>query len=256
MILRLKLFLFLCLFSSFAWSLTGTLTPENPQKNLVEEGNIFNSKLVFEGEVPTGNDWSELNKENFSASFLFLESEKVSDNEYKLRLLLKETPQPGMPVKAYIGAKELELKVTGFHFATVKTPPKDYTIQDQSLGLSRFLKKEYLYTLLAIVLVLSFPLWTIGRKIYLKKKQAREMKLKSEYWHSFFYSAQSREEFEEIGKRRQEWLSLLKTTPEECQKFFSILENHQYKKVVQDFELQEIKQALNGMKDVLQRFGI
>ena len=102
-----------------------------------------------------------------------------------------------------------------------------------------------------LLLGLCFSPFVVSAKLL-----SREKKLKSEYWHSFFYSAQSREEFEEIGKRRQEWLSLLKTTPEECQKFFSILENHQYKKVVQDFELQEIKQALNGMKDVLQRFGI
>lgn len=255
-ILRVKFCLILCLISSLAWALTGTLTPEDPQKNLVEEGNIFNSKLVFEGEIPTESDWTEFHKEQFSDSFLFLESEKISDKEYKVRLLLKETPQSGLPVKAFIGTRELELKVTGFHFATVKNPPKDYAIQDQSLGWRRFLKKEYLYTFLAIVLVLSYPFFSLGRKIYLKKKLAREKKLKREYWQSYFYAAQTRAEFEEIGKRRKEWLTLLKVTPEECQKFFSILENHQYKKNIDESELQQIKQALNGMKDVLQRFGI
>lgn len=255
-ILKLKFCLFLCLFSSLTWALTGTLTPENPQKNLVEEGNIFNSKLIFEGEIPTDNDWADFRKEQFSDSFLFLESEKISDKEYKLRLLLKETPQTGLPVKAFIGTRELELKVTGFHFATVKNPPKDYAIQDQSLGWKRFLKKEYLYTFLVIVLVLSYPLTTLCRKIYLKKKLAREKKLKREFWQSYFYAAQTRAEFEEIGKRRQEWLSLLKVPPEECQKFFRVLEDHQYKENIDESELQQIKQALNGMKDVLQRFGI
>ncbi len=255
-ILKVKFCLFLCLFSNLAWALTATLTPEDPQKNLVEEGNIFNSKLVFEGEIPTENDWADFSKDQFSNSFLFLESKKISDKEYKVRLLLKETPQAGLPVKAFIGSRELELKVTGFHFATVKNPPKDYAIQDQSLGWRRFLKKEYLYTFFTTVLILSYPIFTLCRKIYLKKKLAREKKFKREYWKSYFYSAQTRAEFEEIGKRRQEWLSLLKVPPEECQKFFRVLEDHQYKENIDESELQQIKQALNGMKDVLQRFGI
>lgn len=256
MILKIKLFLVLCFFSNLAWGLSGTLTPVDQKNNQVEVGNIFNSKLVIDDEELLESDWTQVDKEKFSETFLLLDHQKISSTEYQVRLLLKEIPQTAQPLKAFVGSKELELKVTGFHFATVKNPPKDYTIQDQSLGWKRFLKKEYLYTFLAILILFSYPLGKIGRKLYLKKKNARERRLKKEYWQSFFYSAQRREEFEEIGKRKNEWLGLLKTKPEECQQFFSILENHQYKKEVNESDLQDIKQALNGMKDVFQRFGI
>ncbi len=146
--------------------------------------------------------------------------------------------------------------MTGFYFTVPQNLPKDFIIQDQKLGWGRLFSKEFFYGVLTFVLLFSYPLWCLGRRIYLKNKLKREKAYKKDYWQSFFYAAQTREQFEEIALRRKEWIPLLNSLPEECQKYFAVLEEHQYKKHVSEPELKEIKQALNGMKDVLERFGV
>ncbi len=251
------IFIFALFLSIVQLAHSATLTPVDPSKNVIEEGKIFETKLLLEeSEELSEADFAATDKEQFNEYFFFLEGSKTSEKEFRLRLLLKKFYQTGEITKAKFGSKELDIRLTGYHITSAKELPKDFIIQDQKEGWRRFINTTNLYIVLSILLIFSYPLFRILRKIYLKNKNAKKRALKKEYWQSFFYAAQERGQFEEIGLRRKDWLPLLRELPTEVQTFFNKLDEHQYKKSLEQDELQELKKTLNGMKDVFDRYGI
>jgi len=251
---------FFSFFVFFAFSVAvqaAILTPADQNNIKIEEGKIFEGLLKLEAnENLDENDWNILNNDEFSDVFFFIEANRISKDEYKLRLLLKKFHQTGEITKIKLGQKEINLRMIQFQVAAAQNLPKDFIIQDQKEGLARFFNEQTLYVFLFVLLVASYPSFKFGRQIYLKNKIKKERILRKDFWRSYFYSAQTRTEFEEIGRRRKEWLELLKEKSEMIGIYFDVLEKYQYKKDWDMNELQELKQSLNGIKDVFDRFGI
>lgn len=249
--------LFLLCISMNVFANSGRLYPWGSDDALIYQGKIIEAKLLIDDpKFFTIEDFNSANRENFSEIFYYLESTAITDQQYKLRLVLKKSINSDTPIAFYVSNKKIEVKLLDFHFVEKKDLLKDYIIQDQRLGWKYYFSQE-----IVLLLIISLSLLGIGasyflRKYFLKNKAQKQLALRKDYWKSYFYSAQTREEFEDIGKRKSEWLNLLKGQPEPCLKYLKILEEHQYKKEISESELKEIKQALNGMKDVIERFGI
>lgn len=233
------------------------ITPFDSSKNVIEEGNIFDSRLSLEGNEDLNEaDFAQINKEKFNDYLIPLEAQKLDGRDFKIRFLLKQFYQTGELTRARFGTKDIDLRMTGFHIKSAQNLPKDFIIKDQKENWGQFFSKISLYWVFGGIIFFSYPIFIILRKFYLKKKAAQEKKAKIQFWRKCFSESTDRQQFEEIGKRRKEWGLLLSEVPMEVEKFLSKLDEHQYKKELQDFELYELKQSLDGIKDVFDRYGI
>lgn len=116
---------------------------------------------------------------------------------------------------------------------------EDYFILDQSLSLSHY----QVYILFGLLLSICVVLFVKRKKIlaFIKglKKDPKAEAIK--YFNEKFQKASTREDYEEIYAKKNEWLPLLKDQPSAYKEYFSIMNTHQYKPQWGPVELNEVK---------------
>lgn len=116
---------------------------------------------------------------------------------------------------------------------------EDYFILDQSLNLS-----HYQFAILIGILILLLVASAVKRKqvkafiLGFKKDPIAEARKR---FNEKFQRAGTREDFEEIYARKNEWLPLLKEQPSAYKEFFTVMNEHQYKPEWRAEELKEVK---------------
>jgi len=123
---------------------------------------------------------------------------------------------------------------------------EDYFVLDQSLSLS-FYRLYFIGALLLILLSAAF----IKRKqlsnwISSFKKDPKAMAIK--HYREKFMTAATREDYEEIYAKKEEWLALLTERPTAYNDFFTVMNQHQYKPHWGPDELNDVKNVFNVIR--------
>lgn len=122
----------------------------------------------------------------------------------------------------------------------------DFIILDQSLSLSYY----QVYFILGLIIA-SLIIALIKREKILKwvkglKSDPRSLAIK--HFREKFQKASTREDFEEIYARKNEWLPLLEERPSVYNEFFSVMNQHQYKPSWGSEELREVKDIFDMIR--------
>lgn len=116
---------------------------------------------------------------------------------------------------------------------------EDYFILDQSLSLSQYQLIVFFIVLLLIALAAFIKREKIMAVIKGLRKDPQAQAIK--YFNDKFSRASTREEYEEIYAKKNDWIPLLKERPLVYKEFFDVMNQHQYKARWGSEELQEVK---------------
>lgn len=120
---------------------------------------------------------------------------------------------------------------------------EDFFILDQALSFSHY----QIYALIVLIIILAVGTFVQRDKLkkVIKRLKKDPQALAVKYFNEKFQKASTREDFEEIYARKEEWLQLLKERPEAYKEFFNIINQHQYKPSWGSAELKDVSNVFD-----------
>ncbi len=120
---------------------------------------------------------------------------------------------------------------------------EDYFILDQSLSLSYY----RLYLIAGFILVLFIAAFVKRKKLlaWIKSFKQDPKAVAMRNYREKFLSATTRQDYEEIYAKKEEWLPLLTERPTAYNDFFKVMNQHQYKPHWGNEELNDVKNVFD-----------
>lgn len=217
-------------------------------QNVFKEGELLSGSLkIWPLENADLEEFKHLQNKQLTSSLqiLGIDSVELSANnaevvEAKLLLVVKKSPDYNSAINYHgtvIPIIAPDVKVAEGQI------PKDYIILDQSL-----ISSKALLLILAALLVASIALaiWKKEALMNLVKKFKSDPRAELiKKYRQLFESANSREDFEQLYASRRQWYELLNIKAQAYDEFFSVINEHQYKKDWSDKELNEVKKIFD-----------
>lgn len=218
----------------------------NSSSATVKEGDLLEGTLkIWPVENPDPADFTNLlNTKLFNALQLIqiLSVEPSANNADVLEVKGLFVVHPAKYLTSYdlkYKNETVAIEAPALKIAPLETKAQDFFVLDQSLNLSHY----QMYIFAGILLVL-FIIALVKRNQLIKWVRGLKKDPKAEAIRLFkdkFQKASSREDFEEIYARKEEWLPLLSARTSAYDEFFNVMNQHQYKPSWGSEELKDVK---------------
>ncbi len=256
-----KTLLFFCLISSsIFWGFSSTLKAQEVKGELVFD---VDQTLFKEGDLIKGTIriWPLENADlaqfkSLEKTILFqslylaqLDSVDLSENnadvvELKAKFFVKNTKISNLDFIRYNDIK-IPISIKKIEIEDLKNKQEKFFVADQETG-----KTYWFWMIIAMAGVVFVALIIFRKKIrkYFENLTKREIIRKRKYFDELFRKANSRRDFEEIYKLKNEWLLLVDNQTPAHKDFFQILNSHQFKKEWSNEELIEVRTTFDSIR--------
>lgn len=254
MLLRLIVIIHL-IFSWGSYALEGELVPKTAQALTVEEGGLFDGtlRLWASAGITSKDELLKLQGKNIGDYFNLYKIYDVAESPNNtdvleisgLFVVIKALPGQAK-LKLKIGEKVLNLEVRRLSTIATAPPAQEFEYVEQP-DISKILQ-ENMWNIIYAGMVLLIVVFTIY--LYLKIRNKKMMRLKTQAIKEALKRAQTREEVEAVGFNIQFYKEELDLEPDRVAVFKQTLDKYQFKQAWTESELEEVKKSLSGLTNV------
>ena len=129
-----------------------------------------------------------------------------------------------------------------------------FVVYDQDGRLSFLNKRLYVFYIVSSLIFVSLSFLILYKKIIYNRKNNLLKKINNEklsMWSKKFLNARSRENFEEVYFKKDEWVGFVKDRKSLVDFFLSKINEHQYKEEWSSEELDEVENSFSKIKQIL-----
>ena len=222
----------------------------NDSEHLVE-GDVFESIIrIWPYESSDYSAFKALQGRSLFGAFYVVSVNEINPSEnnadlleIKLTAIVKTTKKENVETLV-VNGETLPVMWKGPSVNALKNKTKDYYILNQGtiLGL-------HWTVILAICGAVAIVLFIFRKKLmdlFKRKKMIEEFS--PQFFQNVFMSVSTREDFERVYALKDKWLPLLQVQSPAHREFFTILNQHQYKRHWSNDDLSEVKTAFEPIR--------
>lgn len=175
--------------------------------------------------------------------------------QVSIMAVLRKAPPPSTLYNLKIDGHNIVLKIKNINFKKRgASEPLGFVVYDQDGRLSFLNKRLYAFYIVSSLTFASLAFLILYKKIIYNRKNNLLKKIDNEklsMWSKKFLNARSRDNFEEVYFKKDEWMGFVKDRKSLVDFFLNKINEHQYKEEWSSEELDEVENSFSKIKQIL-----